>query len=170
MQVQPKIKTNIKFYRGLDNIEDKLYGFVTKVDGSWRGCRKHTEKKKIVFIDQSLVEGIVPNTLYKCSIRPMDKGDGFIAVSAELVKFKATVVTACDKGRFIINVKFGNQVITYDPQSKDPKKRDIQGIANSLRNRMDLANAIETAEDFINSACLMKRLNKIETTKSAQNA
>lgn len=29
-----RIKTNIKFYKGLDNVADKLYGFVAKSNGS----------------------------------------------------------------------------------------------------------------------------------------
>ncbi len=44
-----RIKTNIKFYKGLDNVADKLYGFVAKSNGSWRGCRETESKKKIVF-------------------------------------------------------------------------------------------------------------------------
>ncbi len=41
-----KIKTNIKFYKGLDNVADRLYGFVAKSNGSWRGCRETESKKK----------------------------------------------------------------------------------------------------------------------------
>ena len=44
-----KIKTNIKFYKGLDNVEDRLYGFVTKSNGSWRGCRDTKKKKEDSF-------------------------------------------------------------------------------------------------------------------------
>lgn len=40
-----RIKTNIKFYKGLENVADQLYGFVTKTNGSWKGCRE-TESKK----------------------------------------------------------------------------------------------------------------------------
>lgn len=41
-----RIKTNIKFYKGLENVADRLYGFVTKTNGSWKGCRETESKKK----------------------------------------------------------------------------------------------------------------------------
>ncbi len=66
-----RIKTNIKFYKGLDNVADKLYGFVAKSNGSWRGCRETESKKKIVFVDTAIAKDIIPNTLYSCSLVPM---------------------------------------------------------------------------------------------------
>lgn len=59
-----RIKTNIKFYKGLENVAYRLYGFVTKTNGSWKGCRETESKKKIVFVDPSIAKDIIPNMLY----------------------------------------------------------------------------------------------------------
>ena len=153
-----KIKTNIKFYKGLDNAADRLYGFVTKSNGSWRGCRMTEGKKKIVFVDTAIAKDIIPNTLYSCSLTAMQNGNGFIAQSASMVRFKGTISTACRKDIFLVRVQFGNKTIVYDPSSKKRRNRDIQTIADNLRNRLDLQDASEVAEDFISNACMIKRL------------
>lgn len=152
------IKTNIKFYKGLDNVEDRLYGFVTKSNGSWKGCRESEPKKKIVFVGSSVTDNIIPNALYQCSLVPMVNKDGFIATSATLIKFQGTIITTCKKGIFVVKIKFGNKMLIYDPASKERRRRDIQGIANNLRNRHDLENSQDIAEEFISSACIIKRL------------
>lgn len=101
-----KIKTNIKFYKGLNDKEDKLYGFVTKSNGSWRGCRNDVEKKKIVFVDSEISDGIVPNVLYSCSLIPMLNDKGFVAKSASVVKFTGTITAISRKDIFLVTVKF----------------------------------------------------------------
>lgn len=153
-----RIKTNIKFYKGLDNVADRLYGFVTKKNFSWRGCREDEPKKKIVFVEPSIAGSILPNQLYHCSLVPMACDKGFIAKSATLIQFEATIITACRKGKFFVKVSFGNKELIYDPSHPSPRKNNIQKIADNLRNRMDLKNAREVAEDFINNACMIKRL------------
>lgn len=153
-----KIKTNIKFYKGLNNVQDRLYGFVTKSNGSWRGCREDIVKKKIVFIDPTIAEEIIPNVLYSCTLIPMRNEEGFIVKSASIIKFKGMISTTCRKNVFLVTVKFGNKVIIYDPSSKERRKREIKSIADNLRSRVDLENAHGVAEDFINSACIVKRL------------
>lgn len=153
-----RIKTNIKFYKGLDNVADKLYGFVTKVNGSWRGCRDDVAKKKIVFLDSVIAPTVLPNVLYSCSLIPMRHEDGFIAKSATLIQFDGQVITRCRKSNHSVLVRFGNRLIIYDPSSKEKRKRDIQKIADNIRSRVDLKNANAVAEEFIDSACMVKRL------------
>lgn len=154
-----KIKTNIKFQKGLDGIESRLYGFVSKINGSWRGCRDTDKcKKKIVFVDPGVAKNIIPNALYSCSLTPMHNEQGFIAVSATIVLFKARIETTVNDSTFKVSVKFGNKDIIYDPTSKDPKCNDIKGIAESLRKRNDLQDAYRVAEDFLDSACIVKGL------------
>lgn len=153
-----RIKTNIKFYKGLNNVQDRLYGFVTKSNGSWRGCREDVVKKKIVFVDPAIAADIVPNVLYSCSLLPMRNEEGFIAKSASIIRFAALISTTCRKNIFMVKVKFGNKVIIYDPSSKEHRKRDIKTIADGIRSRVDLENAHGVAEDFISSACIVKRL------------
>lgn len=154
-----KIKTNIKFYKGLDNVEDRLYGFVTKSNGSWRGCRNTEKKKKIVFIDPSISQSIVPNTLYSCTLIPMRGDNGFIVKSASIIKFKGTITTSCNNKNYSVKIKFGNKLVVYKPDSKNERERNIQEIANFLRSRVDLENAQTVAEEFISTACIVKRLH-----------
>lgn len=158
MDTKPVIKTNIKFYKGLDNVADKLYGFVTKIDGSWRGCRQDAPKKKIVFIDEKLAKDIIPNQLYRCTLTPMANDGGFIVISTAIMKFPAMVRTNTYKGRYSVKVTFGNKCLIYDPASSEKRKRNIQAIAENLRKRSDLENAWQVAEDFINAAVCVKRL------------
>ena len=153
-----KIKTNIKFSKGLDNREDRLYGFVTKIGGSWRGCRGEAERKKIVFVDTAIAKDVVPNVLYSCSLVPMRKEGGFIAKSATVVKFKGVIRTICRKDVFVVSVKFGNRIYSYNPSNDEEHKNNIQRIANALRNRIDLVDAYNVAEDFINAACMVKHM------------
>lgn len=158
-----RIKTNIKFYKGLGGVESRLYGLVTKIQGSWRGCRETDEcKKKIVFIDPSISSDIVPNALYSCSLIPMRKEEGFIAKSVQLVKFKAIIDTKISKSTYRVSVKFGNKVITYEPGHKEKRYNDLKAIADGLRKRIDIVDANQVAEDFLDSACIVKRLYEQE--------
>lgn len=152
------IKVYIKFHKGLDNAKDRIYGFVTKSNGSWRGCDKPEAKKKIVFVAQHIAQDVIPNVLYSCSLVPMREKHGFIAQSASVVKFKAVVSTVCRKGIFLVNVKFGNKIFIYDPSSKEGRRNNIQTIAEKLRWRIDLENAPCVAEEFVNAAFMVKRL------------
>lgn len=162
----PRIKTNIKFYSGLDNVADRLYGFVTKVHGSWRGCRESEPIKKVVFPDAALCSDIIPGVLYSCSLIPMNSGNGFIAKTANIVKFEAKISTHCnnENGVFNVCVQFGNKKIVYDPSSKFKNRTDISSIAQELRNRVDLEQALCVAEDFINHALIVRRLYQQHTT------
>lgn len=153
-----KIKTNIKFYKGLENDPDRLHGFVTKSNGSWRGCRETESKKKIVFVDTAISKDIIPNILYSCSLVPMRNEGGFIAKSAKLIQFRGTVSAISQKNLFLVRITFGNKEYIYDPSSNEARKNDIKAIADLLRKRIDLENAPSVAEDFIDNACLIKRL------------
>lgn len=158
-----RIKTNIKFYKGLNNVESRIYGLVTKVNGSWRGCRETDNcKKKIVFVDPEISKDIMPNTLYSCSLIPMRNEEGFIAKTATLLTFEGAIETKVCKNTYQITVKFGNKTYIYDPASKEKRQRDIKAIADTLRKRPDLKDASMVAEDFINSACIVKRLYEQE--------
>lgn len=156
-----RIKTNIKFQKGLNNSEERLYGFVTKVKGSWRGCRgTDTEKKKIVLLDVRLAEKVIPNVLYHCSLIPMRSDGGFVAVSATLIRFEAVIETVYQNNAFMVTVKFGGKTLIYDPSSTERRKTSIKQIAETIRKRVDLENPDQVAEDFINTACMLKQLQK----------
>lgn len=158
MKTVKTIKTNIKFYQGLNGEMNRLYGFVTKTKGSWKGCRADEAMKKIVFVDRAIAKDIVPNLLYHCTLFPTRSNSTFLAKHARLMKFPAKIESISNKGVYRINVKFGNKVLVYDPASTDPMKNDIQKIAGKIKSRQDLQNPWIVAEDFINAACMVKRL------------
>ena len=160
-----QIKTIIKFKRGGEGVNSgKLYGFVTKKEGHWMGCRDTDEcKKKIVFVDRSVSGDIQENTPYNVTLIPMRSEQGFIVTAATQVKFDAKIITRMSKGIFKVMVKFGIKTIIYDPTSEMERYNNITGIADLLRHRTDLKNPVQTAEDFIDSACLVRELYKRET-------
>lgn len=159
-----QIKTIIKFKRGTEGINNgKVYGFVTKKGGHWMGCRDVDDcKKKIVFVDHSVSKDIQENVPYNVTLIPMHSEQGFIVMAATQVKFEAKIITRMSKGIFKVMVKFGIKTIVYDPSSKLDKYNNINDIADHIRHRADLRDPIQVAEDFIDSACLIKSLYKRE--------
>jgi hypothetical protein len=155
-----QIKTIIKFQRGTDGVNrGKTYGFVTKDGGRWRGCREgDSYKKRIVFVDSAISETIVPGILYKVALKATKDSQCFIATSAVLFKFEARIVTKIKKGVFMVCVCFGNKNVVYDPDSKNPRRNNIQSIADYIRHCPELKNAMQVAEDFLDSAFLVKTL------------
>lgn len=160
MNKSSKIKTNIKFSKGLENAPERLYGFVTKKEGKWRGCHADEPKKKVVFVDPQITPEIVPNALYHCSLIRMQSDTGFIAKTAKLVTFEAEIAVVCndDLQTFSVKVRFGNKEMVYNPASREKRMRDIKAIATTLRQRIDLQNALQVAEEFIDHAVVVRRL------------
>lgn len=155
------IRTGIKFKRGENGSrnEGRLYGFVTKENGSWKGCREEDERpKKIVFPHSDYENTIVEGMLYWVTLYPICNNKCFVATLVTLAKFDAKIETIARKGIFLVYVKFGNKKITYNPLSDEPKMKDIKGIADYLRGRIDLNNAQQVAEDFLDAACVVKSL------------
>lgn len=155
-----KIKTNIKFYKGLNNVSEQLYGFVVKVGNSWRGCREEAPKKKLVLVEHHLNSTIVPNALYKCTLVPMRNGHGFVVQSAKLVQFPALIKTKYEKGSFEVTVSFGIKSYHYNPTSTNPAYNNIKWIADKLRSRIDLKDSWSVAESFIDHALAAKRMSE----------
>lgn len=153
-----RIKTNIKFKRG---DRDELYGFVTKIGSSWRGCHEEDDvKKRIVYVDRDVQMGMEPDLLYKVTLIPMTKKDGFIAISAHQVKFSAKIKTELDDDKFKVTVSFGHKTLTYSPMSKSKKHSDMNAIANLIRDRKDLEGSMQVAEDFLDNATMALVLYK----------
>ncbi len=96
--------------------------------------------------------------LYSCVLTPMRSDNGFIVKSAKLIRFPATIKTVCHKKTFKVITTFGNKEIVYDPSSKVNSRNNIKAIADLLRSRNDLENALVVAEDFIDNACIAKKL------------
>lgn len=152
------IKTNIKFKRGS---RKELYGFVTKVGPSWRGCHEeYTGKKKIVYVDEKLSTELEPGLLYRVALIPMNGKDGFIAITAKQIKFTAKIKTELDDDKFKVFVSFGNKTFIYDPKSKSEKKNNMNAIAQLIRERPDLEGSMEVADDFLDNAYMALTLYK----------
>ena len=148
-----RIRTNIKFKKNVDT--GQFFGFVTKKGSSWRGCdEKHECKKRIVFADMALSHNIIENALYQATLIPMKSGDGFIAISVNLVKFEGKVETIIDTDVFVVNVKFGSRCFTYNPKSKNKKSNDISSIVRLLKNRVDLQDNEGVINDFMEAATI----------------
>lgn len=76
--------------------------------------------------------------------------DGFVAISAEPVRFPATIETIRNKKGFIITVKFGQKNITYNPKcTENDKYSSLERVIETLRNHPDLENADKVVEAFI---------------------
>ena len=144
------IKTNLKFKKAENG---QFYGFVTRIGMSLRGCFEEDKcKKSIVFTDKNLTD-IIPNVLYRTTLIPMNDGKhGFIAINAEVIKFKARVETYVAGGEFKVEVKFGNKVITYNPAEKSKMYSSISQIADMLSHRVDILYPCETVNDFLEAA------------------
>ena len=160
-----QIKTIIKFKRGTEGINiGKVFGFVTKKGGHWRGCREADEcKRKIVFVDPSISKSIQENVPYNVTLMPMHSEQGFVAIAATQVKFEAKIITRMANGAFMVMVKFGIKTIIYDPSSNFERYNNINEIADHIRHRIDIKDPIQVAEDFIDSACLVKELYSKKT-------
>jgi hypothetical protein len=158
-----QIKTIIKFKRGTEGINNgKIFGFVTKKEGHWMGCRDDEKKKKIVFVDPSISKSIQENVPYNVTLIPMHSEQGFIATAATQVLFDAKIITRMSKGVFKVLVKFGIKTVMFDPSSNLERYNSITGIADLIRHRTDLKDPMQVAEDFIDSACLVRDLYKRE--------
>lgn len=159
-----RLKTNIKFKK--NQATGQFFGFVTKKDSSWRGCEEQQEcKKRIVFVDRALSGSIIENALYHATLIPMKSGEGFIAISANLVKFEGKVETIIDSDTFVVNVKFGSRCFTYNPSSKNKKKNDISSIVKMLKGRVDLLDSECVINDFLEAATIALAYYK-ETTNN----
>lgn len=132
-------------------------GFVSQnpVNKRLNGVREDSKfSKSVCIVDAKIAPEIVFNVLYKVALVPMHNKNGYIVIDAELYQFKATIeVTYVPKACYIVEIKFGNQVIRFDP--KDGKKdsmRTLSGCKALLEHRLDIANVVEVVEEFVAAA------------------
>ena len=161
---QPKrIYTKLKFAKSEQT--GAYIGFVSQNPKTGRimGVRPDSEfPKKICIIDQKLSNLIVPNILYDVTLIPMKEKNGYIAIEATPVAFKATIETSyVPKAIYKVEVKFGNKTILFDPvDGKKDSVRTITGVREILEKRMDIENLQDVISDFSEAAdLLMKHYN-----------
>ena len=147
-----RIKTYLKFQRS-ERDKTTFVSYVRKENGSWKGCRENDEyKKKVVLADIGIAGTLVENVLYSAVLVPMKECMGFVAISAEPVKFTAKVEIVIEDERYAVDVRFGQKLITYEPASTMENRRSIDAIIQTLARRMDIRDAEQVIRDFKESA------------------
>ncbi len=147
-----KIKTYLKFQRS-ERDKTSFVAYVRKENGSWKGCHESDScKKKIVLADSQVAQTLLENALYSTTLVPMKECMGFVAISAEPVRFTATVETFIDSERYEVEVRFGHKLITYDPSSSLENRRSISGIVRTLEHRIDIRRPEQVIADFREAA------------------
>ncbi len=148
-----RIKTLLKFQKS-EKDKVSLVSYVRKdKSGSWKGCRETDgNKKKVVLADKQIASTMLENVLYSVTLIPMKECMGFIAISAEPVKFAANINTIIDDNVYMVEVKFGNKTLVYDPTSNLENRRTISGIVNTILHRIDIKQPGQVSEDFREAA------------------
>lgn len=132
-------------------------GFVSQnpVNKRINGVREDSKfPKSVCIVDADIAPDIILGVLYQVAMIPMHSSKGYIAIEAVPYQFKATIEVAyVPKACYVIEVKFGNQVIRFDP--KDGNKasvRTLSGCLSVLEKRMDIANLTEVIDEFLAAA------------------
>lgn len=152
---QGTIFTRVKFTKS--ERTGQPIGFISQnpVNKMYNGVREDSKfPKSVCIVDAKLIPEIILGVLYKVAVVPMHNKHGFIVIEAEPYQFKATIEQCyIPKACYVLEVKFGNQVIRFDP--KDGKKdsmRTISGCRDLLEKRMDIANLADVVDEFISAA------------------
>lgn len=158
------IFTRLKFKKS--EVSGMLIGFVSQnpKTGRVKGVREDSEfPKQVCIVDQTIAPEIILGALYQVAIVPMYKKKGFIVIEATPYQFKADISTCyVPKACYIVEVKFGNKTIVFDP--KDGRKastRTIAGVKALLEKRIDVQNITQVVEDFVEAATdLLKKYER----------
>ena len=153
---QPKrVHTKLKFTKS-----EKTGAYVSFVSqnpktGRICGVRQDSEyPKKICILDKKLMCDVLLNVLYDATLIPMAEKNGYVVIEVNPVQFKATIETTyVPKAVYVVEVKFGNKVIRFDPM--DGRKdtiRTIEGCKSVLEKRVDIKDVTQVVEDFVDAA------------------
>ena len=149
------IRTKLKFVRSQQT--GMLVAFVSQnsTNGRICGVRQDSElAKKVCILEKSISRDILPNVLYDVVMRPMTRKNGYIVIEANPIQFQATIETTyVPKALYIVDVKFGNKVIRFDP--KDGKKDTVKTLSECkrvLERRVDIQDILQVVEDFMLAA------------------
>lgn len=162
---QPKrIYTKLKFVKS-----DKTGAYVSFVSqnsktGRVCGVRQDSQyPKKICLLDKDLARDVLPNVLYDATLIPMAEKNGYVAIEITPVQFKATVETTyIPKAVYVVEVKFGNKVIVFDPMNgKKESCKTINGCKGIIEKRVDILDVTQVVDDFMEAATnILKRYER----------
>ena len=134
-----------------------LVGFVSQNPRTGRinGVREDSEyPKQVCIVDASIAADIIIGALYNAAIVPMHQKKGYIVIEATPYQFKAEIeICYVPKACYVVNVRFGNKTITFDP--KDGRKettRSLSAVKALLEKRIDIRNVTQVVEDFVDAA------------------
>lgn len=156
--VTEKIKTKLKFVKS--DVTGNYISFVSRntKNGQIRGVRRDSEyPKKICVVDKSIAFEVMPDVLYDVVMVPMISGKGFVVISMEPSVFRATVETTyVPKAVYVVEVRFGNRKIRFDPlDGRSATVRDLGGCVEFLERRLDIMNRQQVIRDFKEAANLL---------------
>ncbi len=154
------ISTKLKFVKS--DKTGAYVGFISQNPKTGRICgvRQDSEfPKKICIVDKKLAPEILINVLYDVTLIPMKEKDGYIAISAIPVQFKATIETNyIRKVVYQVLVKFGNKVVIFDPKDgKQESRRYLSKCREILEKRVDIKDITQVVDDFMEQATKLLR-------------
>lgn len=154
------IYTKLKFTKS--DKTGAYVGFISQNPKTKRICgvRQDSEfPKKICIVDKKLAPEILLNVLYDVTLIPMKEKDGYIAIAATPVEFKATIETNyIKKVIYQVIVKFGNKTIIFDPKDgKQESRRYLSKCREILEKRVDIKNITQVVDDFVEQATKLLR-------------
>lgn len=169
---QPKscrVYTKLKFTYSEES--GALVGFVSQnpVTGRICGVRQDSDyPKKICIVDRELTKGLLTNVLYDCTLIPMNHKNGYVVVEAAVTQFKARVTSTYIKGCiYLVEVKFGNKVIRFDPHNATKKSvKDKDACKAVILERVDIKDVMQVAEDFERAAKKILKLMECDTFRT----
>lgn len=150
-----RVHTKLKFVKS-----DQTGAYVSFVSqnpktGRICGVRQDSEfPKKICILDKKLMCEVLLNVLYDATLIPMTEKNGYVVIEANPVQFGATIETSyVPKAVYIVEVKFGNKVIRFDPMcGRKDTVRTIEGCKSVLEKRVDIKDVNQVVDDFVTAA------------------
>lgn len=156
-----KIYTKLKFIRS--EISGAPISFVSTnpISGQACGVRRDADvPKRICVCSSSIAETLVPNALYKCTLVPMLSGRGYVVIEAELMQFRATVLSSYIKNvAYRVEAKFGNKTVVFDPfEGGKESVRNLGVCLDVLKKRIDVQNLEQVVRDFEHAGRVILKL------------
>ena len=144
-------KSQIKF--AISEQTGEMVGFVSRHSKTkkLKGVRENSKfGKKICVLSADLKGTILPNVLYNVELKPMHKGNGYVAVSAVPTQFVAKIETVIvPKVIYRIDITFGNKTVYFDPKDgKSSSSRTLDGVLGILHSRSDIEDKENVIEAF----------------------
>lgn len=154
-QKTSRVYTKLKFVKS--DITGATVSFVSQNPKTGRICGVRQDSqypKKICMVDKAIAGQIILNALYDCTLIPMTDKNGYVVIAAEPVQFKATVETTYIKNNvYLVEVKFGNKVIRFDPfNGRKESVKSFSACKSVLEKRIDVKDIIQVVEDFEKAA------------------